>query len=512
VTEIYSFQSRIAVIADQRRGLYLSDDRGETWTQKLYNGEGYLTCYAEKENKDIYIGCQGGFTNTPWIQAEIFIESENRRGWWSIGFPTVVTAISDVLITSKDSVYVGTDAGLYYIDSREYGAKRRSLIAGNVTILKLAEDRDGHIYAATDKGLYISSDDGATWPTPLLANTRVLDLAMDGDHVFAATSKGLYDIAPDGTASLLPVGPEGTINSVTADDHHHVYATVADGVYYAESRADEWNPNQSGVETYDYGRLHTIDNMAYVTTNVGFYKHAYADLAEINLSNLGIFSFNGAAHPAIATTTPAGLPVKILYNGQENVPLAGGSYQVTAIVEDDQYAGRRQGRITINKIVATVALSGLGTYFYNGSPFTVTATTIPAGLPVIIRYGKNEQAPVEIGEYYVSATIDHPSYYGEAGGDIVIQDPIMGTEDPENKLMKVYPVPTRKGITVESDAGKILSITVYNTLGKPVDQVSFAMPVNRHELQTTAYPPGLLVVMITTDKHTRVVKRAELIR
>lgn len=512
VSRIYSFQSKIAVIADENRVIYRSEDRGETWTRKLSNGEGIVTCYAEKENKDIFVGMDGGITGKPWIQAEIFIESENQRGWWSIGFPDVVTQITDVLVTSKDSVYVGTDAGLYYIDSREYGSKRRSIIANNVTILDLAEDRAGNIYAATDKGLYISSDDGATWPTLVLGNTRVLELAMDGDHILAATSKGLYDIAPDRTAVLLPVGTVGTINSVTVDDHSHVYATAADGVYYAESRADVWAHQESGVESYDYWRLHTIDNMAYVTTNIGFYKHAYADLAEVNLEGLGAFSFNNTAHGATATTTPAGLPVKILYNGVEGAPVQGGSYQVIAIVDDENYAGRKQGRITISKIEATVALSGLGTYFYNGSPFSATATTTPPGLPVVMTYKDKEVPPVEIGEYYVKAVIDHPSYYGEAGGDLVIQDPIMGTEDAENGLVRVYPVPTRKGITVESGVDKIRSITVYNTLGKPIDQVSLATPVNRHVLETAAYPPGVLVVMITTDNHHRVVKRAELIR
>jgi hypothetical protein len=206
------------------------------------------------------------------------------------------------------------------------------------------------------------------------------------------------------------------------------------------------------------------------------------------------------------------LPVTVLYNGQQTPPVQGGTYQVTAIIQNEQYAGRKKGRITINKIAANVSLSGLGTYYYNGNPFAATATTNPAGLPVTIRYNNKNVVPVEIGEYYVSATVNHPSYYGSAGGDIVIQDAIMGTEDPQNKLVKIYPVPSRKGITIESGVDKIRSIAVYNTLGKLVNDVSFATPVDRHELETAAYPAGVLVVMITTDKHNRVVKRAELIR
>jgi len=512
VTRIYSYQSRIAVLGDGSRGVYLSDDRGATWTPKINNGEGIVTCYAERANQDVFVGMTGGFLGAPWIQAEIYIEADQQRGWWSIGFPKVVTQISDVLVTSKDSVYVATDAGMYYIDSREYGAKRRSVIAGNANILTLEEGPDGKIYAATDRGLYISSDDGATWAEPLLANTRVLELALDDDHVLAATSKGLYDIAPGGVATLLPVGPAGTINSVTADDHGHLYATADDGVYYAESRTATWAHQEQGIAGYDYWRLHTVDNRAYVTTNVGFYQHVYADLAQVHLSGLGNFAFNNTTHTATATTVPAGLPVKLLYNGQEQPPVQGGYYHVTAVVKDEVYAGRASGRIIVDKIPATVRLSGLGTHYYNGNPFPATATTEPAGLPVVVTYTDKTALPVEIGEYYVKATINHPSYYGEAAGDLVIQDPIMGVEDPENKLLKVYPVPTRKNITIESSMDKIRSVTVYNTLGKPVDQITFTTPVSHHDLQTATYPAGILVVMITTDNHTRIIKRAELIR
>jgi hypothetical protein len=226
VNRIYSYQSKTVVLADRNRGIYYSEDQGETWTRKFRNGEGVVTCFAERENQDIFIGCDGGFNGTPWIQAEIFIEFEGQRGWWSIGFPSVVTVISDVLITSKDSVYVGTDAGLYYIDSKEYGAKRRSMINSTVTILALMEDHAGNIYAATDEGIYISADDGVTWPKHLLENARVLELTLDGDHVLAATSRGLYDIAPDGTTTQLAVGTPGTVTSVTADDHGWVRSTL----------------------------------------------------------------------------------------------------------------------------------------------------------------------------------------------------------------------------------------------------------------------------------------------
>ncbi len=51
--------------------------------------------------------------------------------------------------------------------------------------------------------------------------------------------------------------------------------------------------------------LRTIDNAAYLATDLGLYKHIYAGQAQINLSGLGAFDFSGAARTAAVTTVPA---------------------------------------------------------------------------------------------------------------------------------------------------------------------------------------------------------------
>lgn len=68
---------------------------------------------------------------------------------------------------------------------------------------------------------------------------------------------------------------------------------------------------------------------------------------------------------------------------------------------------------------ATVMLDGLS-QVYDGTPRSVTATTMPEGLPVVMTYDGSATPPVEAGVYNVTATIDDPVYEGSAVGVLEI--------------------------------------------------------------------------------------------
>lgn len=68
---------------------------------------------------------------------------------------------------------------------------------------------------------------------------------------------------------------------------------------------------------------------------------------------------------------------------------------------------------------ATITLAGLA-QTYNGSPRPVTATTFPAGLPVVLTYNGSATPPTNAGTYSVSASIDDPAIIGSATGTLVI--------------------------------------------------------------------------------------------
>ncbi|MGH8020452.1 MAG: MBG domain-containing protein [Opitutaceae bacterium] len=70
--------------------------------------------------------------------------------------------------------------------------------------------------------------------------------------------------------------------------------------------------------------------------------------ATVTLGNL-VHTFNGSPKSATSTTTPAGLPVTITYDGSSTVPSAMGTYAVVATVDDFNYSGSAAATLSISE-------------------------------------------------------------------------------------------------------------------------------------------------------------------
>ncbi|HEX2191283.1 MAG TPA: MBG domain-containing protein [Longimicrobiaceae bacterium] len=108
-----------------------------------------------------------------------------------------------------------------------------------------------------------------------------------------------------------------------------------------------------------------------------------------------------------------------------------GTCSITATrAADADYLGRTSDAATVGaaKAGAPIVLGSL-VQAYSGTPRTATATTTPAGLPVVVTYsqgGSPVAGPVQIGVYAVTAAIDSPDYEGTASGFLAIYDPTAG--------------------------------------------------------------------------------------
>ncbi len=146
--------------------------------------------------------------------------------------------------------------------------------------------------------------------------------------------------------------------------------------------------------------------------------------ATVSLSNLSA-TYSGLAHPPVATTSPAGLGVSLVYTQNGVIvtnPTAAGTYVVTATISDPNYQGSTTGTLTIGVASASVSLAGLAAS-YNGSAQAATATTSPAGLKVNLAYAQNGVAvasPTAAGTYAVTATISDPNYAGSTTATLTI--------------------------------------------------------------------------------------------
>ena len=88
-------------------------------------------------------------------------------------------------------------------------------------------------------------------------------------------------------------------------------------------------------------------------------------------------------------------------------------------------------QLTVNKATATVTLSNL-MQTYNGTPLTVTVTTIPKGLSTTCTYAGSASPPVNAGTYAVVCTVSDANYQGSASGTLAINNPVpvIGSTSP----------------------------------------------------------------------------------
>jgi len=140
--------------------------------------------------------------------------------------------------------------------------------------------------------------------------------------------------------------------------------------------------------------------------------------ASVTLSNLTQV-YDGAAKTVAATTVPEGLTIDVTYDGYAWAPTNVGSYALTGTVNDTMYQGTTNGTLFITKATTTVTLNNLG-QTYDGTARSVTATTVPADLTVIITYNGSATAPVNAGSYAVTGTINNAIYQGVANGTLVV--------------------------------------------------------------------------------------------
>ena len=140
--------------------------------------------------------------------------------------------------------------------------------------------------------------------------------------------------------------------------------------------------------------------------------------ATVTLGNLSQ-TYDGTPKSVSVTTAPLGLTVNVTYNGVTTPPINAGTYVVIGTITDANYMGSATNMLMIGHNVATVTLGNLS-QAYNGTPRSVSVSTVPSGLSVTITYNGLTTPPTNIGSYTVIGTVVDSNYTGSATNTLVI--------------------------------------------------------------------------------------------
>jgi TolB-like protein len=102
--------------------------------------------------------------------------------------------------------------------------------------------------------------------------------------------------------------------------------------------------------------------------------------AKVSLRNIDQI-FDNTPRAVDAITEPAGLAVGFTYNNSATAPIAVGRYQVKAAIQDANYEGSIEGRMTIAKALQRITLNASDVRTYGDADFSPEAAA-SSGLPV----------------------------------------------------------------------------------------------------------------------------------
>ncbi|MEW6599963.1 MAG: hypothetical protein AB1499_03245 [Nitrospirota bacterium] len=212
----------VIIYAGTAKGLYRSSDKGQHWG-RIFQGTGegenmILAVFSDPENPgNIYIGTSAG----------IFFTEDSGENWYrgqNLPSDSIVTSISNgahdrrvLYAASVRGIYKSTDGSawervyksdfddsdlyLFIVDEEE--SSEDADVAGirdisHIRKIISSPEDSGVLYAATSRGLLMTTDGGQTWTqsgTTGLVSRNIHDIAVspsDPDHVYAATDRGIF--------------------------------------------------------------------------------------------------------------------------------------------------------------------------------------------------------------------------------------------------------------------------------------------------------------------------------
>jgi hypothetical protein len=96
--------------------------------------------------------------------------------------------------------------------------------------------------------------------------------------------------------------------------------------------------------------------------------------AQVTLGNLAQ-TFDGTPKSAAVTTSPAGLPVVVTYDGSATPPINAGIYAVVATVNDPDFTGQANGNLVISKANQQIIFDSLPARTFGDADFSIGATS-----------------------------------------------------------------------------------------------------------------------------------------
>ncbi len=256
------------------------------------------------------------------------------------------------LLACGYNIFAGTDAGVYLSsnngntwDSVNTGLPLHSFVPA----LAIKGDT---IFAGTSNGVYLSSSNGSHWEaasTGIPSSTVVWALAVKGDTIFAgATGIVFYSINDGNSWSTVSIGLSNTMVWSFAISGNNIFASTDDGVFISTNNGLLWNVdtvlNNDGASVFaeSGNNIFAGGDGVYSSSNYGN-SWLGTGLPNTDVTALAIFGNNLFAGVSNWGTPNSGVFFHNYGGGWTNTGLSNDTIWTLAISGDTIFAGTMGG-------------------------------------------------------------------------------------------------------------------------------------------------------------------------
>ncbi|RPI73347.1 MAG: T9SS C-terminal target domain-containing protein [Ignavibacteriales bacterium] len=325
-------------------GIFVSSDRGLTWSE-IDSGLVSKNVYALTANSDLVL--------VSTLYDGLYKSSDNGMTWvkTNINMNAIfaVTFLEDVILASSwsNDVYRSTDWGVTWMSS-EIGdihvGVRNFIIAGQ------------NVYAATNDGVFLSTDGGIIWQQYGLANTYIYTLIINNTDILAGTNQGAYLSTDNGINwTELNFGLlSSDVTSLAYSDSKLFAGTFGFGVSLSTDDGNTWFSYNNGLSNKFVTGIGLNEDYLIAGTHGGLFRSgASSDTWTKVSSETGSrsFIFNGneiiaSSYDGVLCSTDNGISWKKI----DSVHDGGSYYQTWDVLKINQtiIAGYNQKGIRIS--------------------------------------------------------------------------------------------------------------------------------------------------------------------
>lgn len=254
-------------------------------------------------------------------------------------------------------------------------------------------------------------------PSPPTETGSYAVVATIDDEVYAGSATGVLQIANETqTITFAPIADQIATASVNlsatggASGNSVVFtvtsgpATVGVGNVLTFSGAGSVSVTASQAGNTNYLPAPSVTRTFDVTKA----------MATVTLQSLAQ-GYDGSPKAVGAATSPAGLQVDFLYDGDPSAPVNAGSYEVVATIDEPLYQGTASGTLVVAKASQTITFPAIGNQLANAT-VNLAATGGGSGNPVtyVVDFGPAEIGPGNVLSFTGSGPVSITA--SQAGG------------------------------------------------------------------------------------------------